>query len=386
MDRLFSIQHKVATRVLGEDAERADGRCRFAPEWIILCINNFCNLRCRMCDVGLGERASVFYANMIGDDPGNMSLDLLKTALDGAAGFRPRPKIGLAFTEPLIHAGILDFCREIVGRGFYCSITTNGFLLPQRAEALVDIGVDEITVSIDGPPAIHDAIRGRKGSFDRLYAGVEKLNAARARAGRRTPRVRISTTITDLSYPALRACLAAVAPLQPDGVNFAHLSYISDAMAAAHNAIYTGELGVAHSCLGEMDLASMDLARLAEEIAGVRALAADPAAGCPPVAFHPDLTTVAELGRYYQRPEEYVGGRRCADPFKMMMVKTDGTVIPAHSRCYNYPVGRVQDTPLPQIWNNARYAGFRRLLHGAGGTLPACTRCCGVVGKPLAAG
>jgi Fe-coproporphyrin III synthase len=70
----------------------------------------------------------------------------------------------------------------------------------------------------------------------------------------------------------------------------------------------------------------------------------------------------------------------------MMMVKTDGTVIPAHSRCYNYPVGRVQDTPLPQIWNNARYAGFRRLLHGAGGTLPACTRCCGVVGKPLAAG
>ena len=54
----------------------------------------------------------------------------------------------------------------------------------------------------------------------------------------------------------------------------------------------------------------------------------------------------------------------------MMMVKTDGTVIPAHSRCYNYPLGRVQDTPLAQLWNNARYTAFRRLLHEAGGTLP----------------
>src|SRR5438105_9119942 len=115
---LEELQQKVATRVFGEDANRADGYCRFAPEWLVLCINNFCNLKCRMCDVGIGERASVFWANMIGDDPGNMSLDMLKRVLDDAAAFHPRPKIGLAFTEPLIHVQILDFCRAIVGQGF----------------------------------------------------------------------------------------------------------------------------------------------------------------------------------------------------------------------------------------------------------------------------
>ncbi|HMA33367.1 MAG TPA: radical SAM protein, partial [Chloroflexia bacterium] len=339
----------------------------------------FCNLKCRMCDVGIGERASVFWANMIGDDPGNMSLDLLRQILDGARAFQPRPKIGLAFTEPLIHAGILDFCREIVDRGFFCSITSNGYLLPQRAAALVDIGVDEITISIDGPAAIHDRIRGRPGSFARLYAGVEQLNAARARTGRTRPRVRISSTITDLNVGALQACLAAVAPLQPDSVNFAHLSFITGAMAAAHNARYSGDLAVAASCLGEMDLTTIDLAGLAAEIAATRALAA--AQGLA-VAFHPDLTTVAELTRYYREPDRYVGGAHCSDPFKMMMVKTDGTVIPAHSRCYNYPLARVQEMPLAQIWNNTRYVAFRQLLQAAGGTLPACTRCCGVVGKP----
>ena len=382
LELLSVLQHKAATRLFGEDSHRSDGNCRFAPEWLIFCINNFCNLKCRMCDVGIGDRASVFYANMIGDDPGNMSLDLLKEALDGAMGFRPLPKIGLAFTEPLNHVQILDFCREIKTRGFFCSITSNGFLLPQRAEGLVEIGVDEITISIDGPPEIHDKIRGRKNSFARLYEGIEKLNAARARTGRKQPYVRISYTINDLNFAHLRSCIEAIMPLRPGSINFAHLSFITDDMAAMHNALYTGELGVAHSCLGEMDLKSIDLPTLADEIAAVKMLSARGGLGGTEVTFHPDLTTVEQLRGYYHEPTEYVGGKRCTDPFKMMMVKTDGTVIPAHSRCYNYPLGRVQDTPLAELWNNARYKAFRQLLYGAGGSLPACTRCCGVVGKP----
>jgi hypothetical protein len=45
-------------------------------------------------------------------------------------------------------------------------------------------------------------------------------------------------------------------------------------------------------------------------------------------------------------------------------------------------VGRIPDTSLVAVWNNARYTAFRHLLHDAGGSLPACTRCCGVIGKP----
>ena len=48
MDRLITFQSKVAARLLGEDVNRADGYCRFSPEWLILCINKFCNLKCRM--------------------------------------------------------------------------------------------------------------------------------------------------------------------------------------------------------------------------------------------------------------------------------------------------------------------------------------------------
>src|SRR5205085_10217484 len=102
-----------------------------------------------------------------------------------------------------------------------------------------------------------------------------KLNAARARSGKHLPRVRISSTITDLNFAHLRACLEEIAPLRPDNVNFAHLSFITNDMAAAHNALYPGEMAVAFSCLGEMDLNSIDLSALAREIAGVKVFAAE---------------------------------------------------------------------------------------------------------------
>jgi MoaA/NifB/PqqE/SkfB family radical SAM enzyme len=275
---------------------------------------------------------------------------------------------------------ILDFCREVKQRGFFCSITSNGYMLPRRAEALVEIGVDELTISVDGPSEVHDAIRGRKGSFARLYEGIELVNQARARTGRSMPRVRISATINDLNFACLRACIEQLSPLRPDGINFAHPSFITDEMASRHNATYTGEFAVARSSLGRMDLESIDLEQLAAEIESVRTYAKQ--VPSMEVAFHPDLTGMEELVRYYREPDRYVGGTRCTDPFKMMMVKTDGTVIPAHSRCYNYPLGKVQEVSLSQLWNNARYSAFRQVLHRAGGSLPACTRCCGVVGKP----
>jgi hypothetical protein len=44
-------------------------------------------------------------------------------------------------------------------------------------------------------------------------------------------------------------------------------------------------------------------------------------------------------------------------------------------------VGNVNERPLAELWNSERFVSFRRTLLEAGGTLPACARCCGVIGK-----
>ena len=56
-------------------------------------------------------------------------------------------------------------------------------------------------------------------------------------------------------------------------------------------------------------------------------------------------------------------------------------MIPAQNRCYNFPIGNIQTTPLSDLWNHERFRGFRQTLQRAGGTLPACARCCGIIGK-----
>jgi MoaA/NifB/PqqE/SkfB family radical SAM enzyme len=385
MERLY---RRAATRVLGEDATRAGGECRLAPEWLVLCINNFCNLKCKMCDVGLGDSSTVFWANLIGDHPQNMTLALLDTILAQARAFRPRPMIGLAFTEPLIHAKILDFCRAIVGQGFYCQITSNGTQLPRLAEALVEIGIDELVISIDGPPAVHDRVRGKPGTFDQLYQGVERLNAARQRLGRARPRVRFSFTVTDANYDHILEFVQAVEPLHPAAINVSQLNFITAEMADVHNAQVEGELRelpdlrVVRSNLGDIAPEQMPVEVLWAELERVRAYARAQGPAFPPLHMVPDAPGPALLERFYREPLAFVGGRQCSDPWKLMMVKTDGTVIPAHGRCYNFPVGNVTEQPLATIWNGPRFVSFRQALQGAGGTLPACARCCGVIGKP----
>ncbi len=380
LDNAFNVLYRrTAHWMLGDDLARDDGRCRLAPEWLVLVINNFCNLHCRMCDVGLGESGSVFWAHMIGENRRNMPIELLETILDQAAAFRPRPKIGLAFTEPLIHPRIVELCRLVSSRGFFCSITSNGLNLPRLAEPLVDAGLDEITVSLDGPEEVHDRIRGRRGSFRSAREGVERLNRARGRE--RRPRVKFSYTITDQNPTAMVEFVRAVEDLRPAAFCFSHLNFITDEMAAAHNAVAGGDYAVARSNLGVIEPERIDIDAMWAALGALKTYARS-RPDFPVLTIVPDVTAREELDVYYRDHLRFVGGRQCTDPWKMLMVRTDGTVIPAHSRCYNVPLGNVNESSLSAMWNGSRATAFRRGLKAAGGTLPACARCCGVIGKP----
>jgi MoaA/NifB/PqqE/SkfB family radical SAM enzyme len=165
-----------------------------------------------MCDVGLGDHATVFWANLIGDHPQNMTLDLLNEILRQAKAFGPRPRIGLAFTEPLIHPWILEFCRAIVGQGFYCQITSNGTTLERLAESLVEIGVDEITISVDGPWQCTTALR-QTGTFENFTQASNALMLPKS--ANRVTKIAFSFTITDVNYDHILEFVQTVEPLKP---------------------------------------------------------------------------------------------------------------------------------------------------------------------------
>lgn len=383
--RIDRLSRRVRRYLQGDDYTHVDGHCRHSPEWLILGINNVCNLHCKMCDVGLGERGTMFWANLIGDNPHNMTLDVLHEILRQAHAFRPRPRFSLATTEPLIHPKIVDFTRAIVNQGFYCVIVSNGTTLPRLAPALVESGVHEIMLSVDGPAAVHNRIRGGSESFEKSYRGAELVSATRARLRRRYPMLRISFTVSDQNYSHILEFIQAVEPLHPAAIHISHLNFITEGMAQAHNASYDGDLAVARSNLGVMEPAAFDTGAIWAELERVRAYVASRTAPFPTVTITPNLASQQSVDTFYREPLTFVSGSRCADPWKMMMIKTDGTVIPAHSRCYNFSIGSIQTSSLYDLWNNDRFRTFRQTLRRAGGTLPACARCCGVLSKPLPA-
>ena len=89
------------------------------------------------------------------------------------------------------------------------------------------------------------------------------------------------------------------------------------------------------------------------------------------------------LDQYYGDHTEIMTGRSCTTPFRMMMVKTDGSVIPSHARCFDFPVGKLGDQSLAEIWNGEALRSFRMAISDNGGHFLSCSRCGGLIATPF---
>jgi len=337
----------------------------FQPEWLVLGVNNVCNLHCKMCDVGTGYTESNFAQNLIGTRPLHMPLDLIKKILDQAALYFPKVKIGYAFTEPMVYKYLTESLQYAKEKNLFTSITTNALTLPQKAAELSDAGLSELFISLDGPEAIHNEIRGHASSFQKAIEGIEKLFSLNER-----PEVSVFCVITEWNIGHLENFLKFFNKYPLKEIGFMHTNFTPDTLALEHNKIYGEKYMATLSNTNEISPDKMDLNLLWKEIQNIRSITWN-----FPVTFSPELTDKEELQRFYLRPESKFG-KICNDAFRNIMIKSDGTVIPAHGRCYNLTIGNLYKQNLKEIWNSKVAGEFRKDLIKAGGLFPACSRCC----------
>jgi MoaA/NifB/PqqE/SkfB family radical SAM enzyme len=80
--------------------------------------------------------------------------------------------------EPFLYSGLREALRHAKSLGLRTTVTTNGyFLQPRRLESFRDF-VDVLAVSLDGPPELHNRLRGSPQAFDRLCAGLKSLQTS----------------------------------------------------------------------------------------------------------------------------------------------------------------------------------------------------------------
>lgn len=114
--------------------------------------------------------------------------------------------------EPFLWPPLVEVTAALRALGLRVGLTSNGRALAEpRWRRFCLESLDELTLSIDGPPEVHDALRGRRGLGAALLDALASLRAAR-RDGR--PRLRVNSVLmrdTAARYPELAAALATVA-------------------------------------------------------------------------------------------------------------------------------------------------------------------------------
>jgi MoaA/NifB/PqqE/SkfB family radical SAM enzyme len=340
-------------------------RYLFPPEFMVLGVNNVCNLHCKMCDVGTQNLETNFAQNLLGSKPLNMPMELFQTIVDQCEKYYPKAKLGYAFTEPLVYPHLKESLLYAKQKNLETTITTNALTLKRKADDLMEGGLSELYISLDGLEETHNYIRGNKRSFQKAVEGINYLKQFKE-----APEVSVYCVITEWNYTELNDFVAYFDELGVKHIGFMHQNFVTKDVADAHNALYGSKYHATHSNVAETDFSKIDLKRLAEEIQKIR----NAKYRIKP-SFSPNLSELDYLDTFYNHPEKKMG-RGCNDIFTNMMIKTDGSVIPAHGRCYNVEMGNLYKQSLEEIWNAPNYQAIRSDLNKAGGLFPACNRCC----------
>ena len=110
--------------------------------------------------------------------------------------------------EPLMRADWPLLAQEVHACGLSLGLITNGLLVAEQADTITKSEFKSVGVSIDGPPDIHDALRGVPGGFTLIMAGLNRIQAAGVRVG-------VVTQINRLNRPHLPQLLSILESIGP---------------------------------------------------------------------------------------------------------------------------------------------------------------------------
>ena len=199
---------------------------RFGREisYLRISVTQRCNFRCAYCGA---------------EQPGINELSPGQLAVFAAAFARAGiTKIRLTGGEPLIREDIAAIARAVrdAAKPETLAVTTNGFLLKEKAPALKEAGVDAVNISLDTlDPACFNRMTGR----DALSAVLAGLETALAQGFRR---VRVNAVLLRGVNDGDADKLAALARDYPVDVRFIELMPTADGDDYKKRMIPSGEL------------------------------------------------------------------------------------------------------------------------------------------------
>ena len=192
-------------------------RLEAMPTDVVFVVSTICNLRCVMCPHGMG----------LVDSPRHMAAELVDKAAPAIAASSRMIISGLG--EPTLAPAFWRILELTRGReGLFIRVNSNGhFLTPEKASAILDSRLSEISFSLDAAtPGTYAKIRG--GDFARALRGIATMLRGRAEGGNRQLEILINMTLMRENISEAAAFVALGKELGADGIIFTQLFAFGD--------------------------------------------------------------------------------------------------------------------------------------------------------------
>jgi MoaA/NifB/PqqE/SkfB family radical SAM enzyme len=324
-----------------DSADQALHRIHTMPI-VVIYPHNQCDCRCVMCDIWRIR------------DPKELSVADLERYI---ASFRDLGVRWVVFTggEPQKNSRLPILARMLRDDGIRVTLLTAGLLLDAQAETIV-ASVDDVIVSLDGPPSLHNRIRRVPRAFERLATGVRELRRLR-------PDIPICgrCTVQKLNHTSLRATVVSARDIGLKSISFLAADVTSSAFNRHSVSSAEGHEQIALNAV-EVEALEQEVQRLIQEHA------CDLNSGF--IAENP-----AKLERIVRHFRAGLGqlepvAPRCNAPWVSAVIEAGGDVRPCF---FHHPLGNTRDGTLHEILNSPQALQFRKNLDIA--TDPICRRC-----------
>lgn len=300
-----------------------------------------CDCRCVMCDVWKADH-----------DGGELTEEDLAAHLDSFKRLRVR-RVRLTGGEALLHSNLWKLCEMLRDMRIKITLVTSGQQLADRAERVAE-WCDEVVVSLDGSPRVHDRIRRVEGAYDRLHQGVRALRAA-------APEIRVTAqaVLQRMNYFDLGRIIETAARMSASAVSFRAVDVSSDAF----------QRPVPWDGTGRVALTPEETKHFELVVEAVLRTCRDKIASGFVVQDREDIRGFVRYFRALNDQDSFPEPV-CNAPWVSAVIETDGSVRPCS---FHRPIGNINDAPLHSVINGPAAVRFRDELVMSEN--PICRRC-----------
>lgn len=283
---------------------------------------NICNLRCPLCPTGRG---------ILARPRGQLALDSLKKIVDEIAPYAYRVEL-YNWGEPLLHPDIFEIIEYSSQHRITVGLSSNlNRLDANAARRLIESGLSQLTVSIDGATQESYETYRRRGKLDTVLKNLQMLINTRRALGRTNP------------FIIWRMLIGK------------HNEYEIEAVRAL-----AYEIGVDSFSTGVLYVDTHDSEQITQW-----------------------LPETPEYNAYGDRDIAPENTWDCADLWETMVINWDGGVAPCcwlHDPAHDF--GNALHQTVREVWNGPSYVSARRVIGGQRQALASdvptiCHRCRG---------